>query len=383
MRKVKTKPVIGMVAHHCCIRVYKEAKVLIGLGYEVHLVTNRLTFGVEDFVTVSYFNSVTQLHNAIKHRPEVDIWHVHNEPDWLVEQTLAAALPHQGVIFDVHDFESARWQSTPFQEQKIMRQVDACVHVSVPMNALALEIYGIYAPPSIVLPCHVPEAWYVNTKAEYHNNVVYEGGLDTPYKGAKEGPRGPEISFRDYGLLFDAVVQAGFSMSVYPSNTTPPGTDTQYAQYGVWVRPEVDYPSLMPTLSKYSWGIVGASAESLLMHRAMPNKLFEYMAAGVPVIVFNADTAGQFVKQLGVGIVIPTLNSDIDSIRKHIVASLKEQITLSAWQACKDKVMAVRRSWSMDAQIGPLCELYDDVHLGVKKRGTRRLRATQGKAPKS
>src|SRR3990167_10259343 len=96
------KPVIGMVAWHCCIRVYKEARILLDLGYEVHLVTNKLVYGVEHFATVSYYNTQDQLGRAIKHRPEVDIWHVHNEPDWICELTLQSAAPNQAVIFDIH-----------------------------------------------------------------------------------------------------------------------------------------------------------------------------------------------------------------------------------------------------------------------------------------
>lgn len=387
MRKVKEKkkPVIGMVAWHCCIRVYKEAKVLMSLGYEVHLVTNTINFGVDDYVTVSYFNSMQQLHNAIKNKPNIDIWHVHNEPDWLVDQALQAALPHQAVIFDIHDFESARWESTPFLEQKIMRLVDGCVHVSAPMQALGYEVYGAYHPPSIALPCHVPESWYAEPQSRFHHNVVYEGGLDTPYKETRQTARGTEFSFRDYGLLFEGITKAGYSMTVYPSNTTPQGTDKLYAGLGVWVKPQLDYPDLMPTLAKYSWGVVGSSTESLLMHRAMPNKLFEYMAAGVPVLVFNADAASQFVSQLGIGLCIPKLhpNTTKDAAHKHIEDFLHSNATPENWAQARQRVLEVREQWSMDAQISPLLDLYDDVLAEVKKHGARRLRTANSKTPKS
>lgn len=359
--------IIGMVADHCCIRVYKEARVLMDQGHKVHLFTRQLKFGAEHYCTVQWYSGPPQLHRAIRSQPQIQILHVHNEPDWLAEEVLKARFPTQAVIWDIHDFESARWVSSPIQEQRILRSVDGVVHVSSAMAAFAHEIYGERHPPTAVLPCHVPAAWYVDPvpEADLLGDCVYEGGLDTPFKAEPQphGAVGHAVSMRDYGLLFSGLVRAGRGVTAFQSNVGP--DTTAYAALGVTIRPQVNYTDLMPTLARYRWGIVGSSYASLLMDHAMPNKLFEYLAAGIPVIVYEANAAAAFVEHHGIGVVIRpttrehrTLSVQHATEIPHLAAQVRALCTEDRWRACRANVLAKRHEWTMERQIPALTDLY-------------------------
>jgi len=64
----------------------------------------------------------------------------------------------------------------------------------------------------------------------------------------------------------------------------------------------------------------------------MPNKLFEYIAAGIPTIVLNAKEAGEFVEKHELGVFIKDIN-DIPKIYadhqkyRRIVREKRHQFT--------------------------------------------------------
>ena len=121
------------------------------------------------------------------------------------------------------------------------------------------------------------------------------------------------------------------------------------------------------------------------MNHALPNKLFEYIAAGVPIIVANADTAAQFVTQLGIGVVLPTLEptTPIDIVRLAWVSAMKEALTEENQKRCKANILKHRDKFTMDAQIGAITGLYNDVMTEVRKHGTRRNRTINRQTFKS
>jgi glycosyltransferase involved in cell wall biosynthesis len=80
---------------------------------------------------------------------------------------------------------------------------------------------------------------------------------------------------------------------------------------------------------------------------AFPNKLFEYIAASVPVVVMNATDCATFVKEHGVGIVVNSVQELADRWSEHTEV--------------RKNLIKVRQRFAMENYIGSLEDLYAEV----------------------
>ena len=150
--KVQSKPRICMVSDHGCIRVFKEAKALRDLGYIVELIVGRLPTGTQAFSTLSIWTDHEQFKREVA-ASSADIFHIHNEPDWMVRETREAT--KKPIVYDIHDLESMRWNGRCKQdEQDAFDCADAYVHVSDPCKAFADYVHAdkIHKPNIVLHP---------------------------------------------------------------------------------------------------------------------------------------------------------------------------------------------------------------------------------------
>ena len=76
---------ILMVGKHTCIRVIREAQALKSVGYEVDLLTNKISYGTDVFSQIGFWHNQEQFTNFLsERRNKYDIIEVHNEPDFMV-----------------------------------------------------------------------------------------------------------------------------------------------------------------------------------------------------------------------------------------------------------------------------------------------------------
>jgi hypothetical protein len=62
------------------------------------------------------------------------------------------------------------------------------------------------------------------------------------------------------------------------------------------------YNEMINECAKYDCGLVGTPFPLPDFEDSMPNKLFEYVAAGIPSIVINSPEAAKFVEENGLGL---------------------------------------------------------------------------------
>jgi glycosyltransferase involved in cell wall biosynthesis len=80
----------------------------------------------------------------------------------------------------------------------------------------------------------------------------------------------------------------------------------------------------------------------------MPNKFFEYMAAGIPVIVYKADAVAELVNKHGLGVVL-----DKPSDVKHLDKLPYDKLV--------ENVLKFRKENSLEGQRDKLERIYLDV----------------------
>lgn len=329
-----------MVSNHGCIRVFKESMALMERGYTVDIVANQAPFGYNKFETLSVFHDREQLKRIIAASP-ADIFHVHNEPDWLVYETREAT--GKPVVYDIHDLESMRWDAEPDDdENKAFAAADGYVHVSHTCREAA---YKYHTPkPDTVLPCYALREYVVENPGDVSvNSIVYAGGLSSAPL-TEETPQGTRMNMRNYGAAVEAFTKQGFNFHLISASRL---NDLYYENLGGVVSSELVYPVLMRALRPFGFGLVGSVVPTPLMQAAMPNKLFEYLTQGVVPVLLNMDEAGEFVRSRGIGYVLNGLDNLRDQLAGH--------------EQTRKRLLEQRHEFVMESHIDAVIDLYRKV----------------------
>ncbi len=336
------KPVIGFVTQHCCIRVIKQAYCLGKLGYKVRLFTHRVPVYEQIFFNdINKFQNNKVLKKFVEEAGDIDLWHVHNEPTSLV--TAVADKTDKPVVFDVHDVHCCRAGdgiSDHFREveQEAFNKCSAVVHVSEPYGEHANKFYN-YKGPSIVVYSKTPLDWYQKAKSN-GGGVVYEGGIHTPLS-LKTRP----YKDRDFTRLAENFMNAEVPLYFYSAGPKESGLWYKHG-WGVNWMGSRDHFGLLSELTKYGWGLILFPEKSNQVKWGMPNKLFDYIAAGIPIIGTKGTIFGSFIIDNGLGINL----SYYDKLPK-----------LPDPKPYKKRVLKIRESLSMDEEIKKVEKLYEEL----------------------
>ena len=356
---------IVMVAGHACIRVQKMAIPLIEKGHEVHLIAMKIPSFWQQYKTFTLCTDVEQMLSALDlySQTDVDLFHCHNEPSWFVSALKERT--DKPVILDVHDSYLAR--STPDEATQALDDGDFHVRVSTEERnnfqlADALVFPGDdfrkvvcdefkLEKPTLTLPSFVPARFYQYAGRDWHGGLVYEGKINLPTEltGVNSG-----FQYCEYTELAKQTDAMGMDLHLYSARDDDKFRE-HYKFEHTFVHRPLTFDELLPALSRHDWGLVGNVHKSREWDVAMPNKLFEYLAAGVPVAVMNANACAEIVKEHGVGIVVDSVEELGERWGEH--------------EQCRDRLYKCRREFSMNARIHELEEFYGVV-CAPKKRLT-------------
>ncbi len=351
---------ICQVADHSCIRVLKQTLTLKKQGHIVDLVTKLMPQGRPYYNAVSVYSNERELVAAVD-ASHADIYHVHNEPDWLVpivSSTLQGR--YVPIIYDMHDPDHLRGKETiDGYELASYNLADAVIHISEPAKVSADKELGDYKT-SIVIYSYVNEQFTAKDEDivpdPSFNSIVYEGGMDaitTPKH--VEGIEAMSVNLRFMPDVVKAFRKQGYAFNILAASVMP---NLLYESIGAYVAKPVVYPSMLAGLRPHGLGFVGAAYDSALMNVAMPNKLFEYMSQGVVPVVWNANESARFVKENDCGIVLDSLDN------------LKEQLKDAPKK--RKNVLRLRKELMMESQTDKLLDLY--YNLLEKKQKEYELR---------
>ncbi len=294
---------------------------------------------------ISYYKEPDELADKLQYFHDIDLIHVHNEPDWMghICKTVRPDLP---VVFDAHDLFCARIGQSIADEDLSFEKCDAFIYPSFGYKEIAQKFHKdrIGNKPSEIIYSMVNREFIQEGQLPFIDALVYQGGLRTKEEEehVEEGLR--YYSYRDYRRLFVKLTDRNVPIVVFAANYD---ACDKYSNTGVLMIPPLEYTVLMRELTRFRWGIAGGPLKHVQWDTAMPNKLFEYLAAGIPVIAFNAVEVEEFVKEHGIGVVledfrdIPRIYHDSDRYKKV--------------------VMEKRHMFTMENQIDKLIGLYNKL----------------------
>jgi hypothetical protein len=329
---------------------------LLDLGHKVDFITKKWVYYADGYTTHALGANIKQMREAMKlYEPHVDLCHAHNEPSWYV--ALWKEISDKPVILDVHDsfltrITSEEWEKqhtteggkrsirVSSEERANFQMADGLVFPAKPFMDLISEEFRL-EQPKLVLPSMVPERFYSYFPMEWHGGIVYEG------KVSLENELGP-FSYCDYREFARQANEAKLDFHIYPTFVNdaliklyPKNLETTYFHTPVMLE------ELIKKLGRHDWGLVGNVTSSPQWEVALPNKLFEYMAAGLPIAVMNAQAAGEIVKEFGIGIEVESIQELCERWAEH--------------RKCRENVYKFRKKFSMDANIHKLEAFYKEV----------------------
>ena len=250
-------------------------------------------------------------------------------------------------------------------ENEFIRDAARVITVSPAIADALLEKYQLASRPAVVL--NIPSVDPPGDEAVRTLREVCGLGQDVPllsYSGGMNRARGVHTAIEAMAQLTDAhlglvcvphndtwfvrqlreqVAEMGLGDRVHFVNPVGPGQVVDYLRgVDVGLIPGLSYPS---------------------HEMSLPNKLFEYLHAGVPVVSSELESLGEFLRENGVGVTFPAEDSAALAAAVRIILADPERYAT----AVADPDLVARYSWSSQAE--RLRAVYDEL-LGTHLAGT-------------
>ena len=326
------KPTVTFVSGHACIRCQKEALPLINKDYDIHHISGNIPSFVEYYKTFTTCAGINHYADSIKLYDRItDIWHVQNEPSWFV--TLIKELSDKPIVCDVHDTDLTRvteeeveesrkktrhdeggnLHRVSVEERNNFQLADGLVFVSEAVEKITKDTFKL-DQPSIVLPHFVPKILYEYNSKEWLGGLVYEGRVDLKEKINKK-PSMAGFRYCDYEEFATKCKELDMDFHLYSMRTHE--EFMKVYENIAFVHEGYPYKQLLRMISRHDWGLVGNLGWTPQWHYTAANKLFDYVAAAVPVVAMNADGCAQLIKEYDLGIVVESVEELRDRWKEH------------------------------------------------------------------
>ena len=296
-------------------------------------------------------------------RTPADVYHAHDDTA-LPACYIAARLRRRRLVFDAHELplvqpNLTRWRRLTAIARAALRAMtpkcDGLITVSAP---IATEIRARYGGPPAVLVRNIPPYSPPMTSdrlramvgaPEERKLAVYQGGLQPN---------------RSLDVLVHAAkyLDPRHLIVLMGNGESREGLQGLIEREGVGDRiriiPPVPYQELIEVTASADIGlIVYRGAYSLNVQYCLPNKLFEYMMAGVPVVCSELDAVAEIVRAHDVGVVVPSL--DPETVGKLISARLDDGDGRERMR--QNALKASRHTFRWDVEQNSLLTLYTSI----------------------
>ncbi|ROQ47067.1 glycosyltransferase involved in cell wall biosynthesis [Marinobacter sp. 3-2] len=293
----------------------------------------------------------------IKHRNQVDFVHCNDLgalPIGFLLKTLSRG--DVKVVYDCHEYETERDGMSSFLkkvlkffERRLIGCADSVLTVSDSIASCYADDYSI-AKPKLVLNC--PR--FIDQGRKNLFRKIFGIRADQKiflYQGGLKGGRGIELileAFSDLESDENVLVCMGYG----PLEGAIREKASDYNT--IFFHPAVSQDVLLNYTSSADYGILFYE-DTCLNHRyCSPNKIFEYLMAGLPVLTSNLYEVRRLVESEGVGIVAH--ENTVASFRAAVIDSLKQD-----YSAIQANVFSARKRYCWEEQEKVLKEVYDNI----------------------
>jgi glycosyltransferase involved in cell wall biosynthesis len=346
-----------------CIRALKYAVGLrsarpdfeLGFAYRGGTLSEWYGSGDELFARWWKLDSrpVAELSDLVE-RFKPDVVHSHNLPDELTVAALEAARGRVPVVHDVHDLQSLR--RTPYEDgfpepENPLRLEKQAVEGSAGLIAVSDELLGeIQARhalpertlvfPNFALARDLPERLPARDVSGHGPaSLVYQGTLAT---------NGGHYDLRE---LFMRLAESEVTLDVHAARDVPEYGRLAQDLSRLTYHPPLEPTELLRLLPRYDFGWAGFNDGLNAAHldTALPNKVFEYLGCGLPVLTLGHRAIKRFVEEHGVGIALES------------VADLETRLGEEDLATLRQRVEEARPALTVEANIRRLTDFYESL----------------------
>ncbi len=237
--------------------------------------------------------------------------------DWLHDYQIPLSHGIPYVLFE-HDIHSLRADLNPKQlrlEKEMLENAAGVIFTSEDHRAYCDKHFNITRNRGLIhlRPLRRDLAWEPRRKLP-GKNLVYAGGL--------VAQTGSNYGYRSYHKIFKDFMAAGWHVHIYPANHYAEETIQSYKNLGCTVHPKCAYNTLLRRMSQYTAGLQAYAKEGVpdrafeYTQTCRPNKVWDYLAAGIPTIGLYPGNCARIYVDGGWGVTIPNTNrSTLDKVK--------------------------------------------------------------------
>ncbi len=300
-------------------------------------------------------------------RTPADIYHAHDETA-LPSCYLVALLRRKPLIFDAHEVPtsalSGNWMSLKSLLKRLfLLIVPSCKAVISVSPPIVEEFRRRYCCRKVCLIRNIPEYVFVPKSDRLRQHLGLSSNVRIAlYQGNLQPDRGLDRLIRSAAFLEHDIVIVLMGRSIRDTQSqlealiVSEGTADR-----VKIIPPVPYKDLLDYTASADLGLIFYSPDySLNVRMCLPNKIFEYMMAGIPVLSSDLDAVAEVIKGYDAGQVVSSLApADIGAAISEVLADRPalERMSRNALEASRQDL-----SWEKESR--RLTQLYQDVLQG-------------------
>ncbi len=355
-------------------RIYREATSLRRAGHQVVIVTSSFNSaplkGWDDFeiypIPLDRSHSLRRLYPLFWQRAysllveaQPDAYHAH-DLDSLWPAVRAAQRLARPLVYDAHEFwtEQSSLVSRPLMrscwrllEQRLIRRVDRVITVS---GSIAQSLMERYCLDEVVVLRNLPLF-----RDKVQSNLIRET-LDLPddlpvvlYQGGFLTENGLREQIEVAEGLAAALVLIGDGPSEQALRNQVHATGLEDRVYFI---PRVPFYQLHNYTCSADLGLCLIKGTGKSFYYSLPNKLFEYMMAGLPVLASNFPEMERIVRETHTGATVDPTN--IAAIREQIAAFLD---SAAKREECAKASLQAARHYNWEREAAQLIQLYETL----------------------
>ena len=278
------------------------------------------------------------------------VWHCHDLNTLAVGVRCKRKRPGTRLVYDSHELATERSRMSQRarrragrEERRGLRHVDEGIWTTRTRAEYIVRRYGIPFPTLIH---NVPEMLEVEQGWDLHERLgIPADRRILLYQGSIQEFRGIEESIEAVTLLERCVlviIGYGYHRPTLEDEVHRRGLDDRVRFFGPIPNDELLYYTASADV-----GLCVIRGQSLSYRWSMPNKLFEYMMAGIPVVASDFEEMGRVVREEGVGTVCDP--DDPQSIAGAVRAIIDDPDAEARFRAAT-RVAITRYNWNHEEQ---------------------------------